>query len=417
MKKVLLLLFASAAAVADVPALPSWVTAAPASLPDMPPLSDAEMARSCKNNAHKNDAVTFVREVRYLPVLKDYINSLQADLKTRLAYVGTLQQNIAYLQAVVAEEQPFINELNTQIAQYQIYIQQQQQVLQSPGGVQKVMQDAAAKLQQDQQTLQQLQADLQLVIPKLQNITNYVQWCKAVVATALSGWQSQLSTAQQTLSDDQGQLDTAQQYVQAGYADYQPYVTQYQAAVNQDQTQVNQLQNIVNLYSLAQQIVQAVQGTSYNSPASQGLDVIGMASSFTTNVLQAVLEDLQTYSKYQQEIEDYKTSIPNEINAIAKDLPAALTEQIYELNTQLAQLQAIIAQKSLRKSVVDALNADIKSLNDQVNAIINLIQAGFKQAIQNASATITAVSNKLSAPPSGMFDGCPFFLRDLLKGA
>lgn len=404
MKKICSIIFLITPILADVPALPAWTTAAPAALPAMPTLSAGEMARSCKNNSQKNNAVTFVQQVRYLPVLQTYLADLKIDLNNRQNYIAGIKQNIAYLQQLSAEEQQTVTQLNAQIATYKTYLQQQQQG--THNAVQQAMQQAAQNLQQDEQNLTKLQGELQTAQQKLQQSSTYVQWAKYVTTTFTT---QSLSTYISGLQKYQQQYATAAK-TQPAYARY----------AQQYADEVAIYQNFLNLYSLAQQIVQLAKGTSFDAsydPSNKTLTTTLFNTPVTQTELQEVQTDLATYQQLNQQAQDITTSLPQEIAAIAKDLPTGLAEELYNLNVQLAKIQEIIQLRNETNAAITAMNADIKTLQDQISAIVQVMQQGFQTAINQAVTTINNVSTALNNPPSGMFDGCPFFLKDLLQGA
>lgn len=59
--------------------------------PNTPPeLSAQELAMNCKNNAYKDKAQIFVRNIRYLKVLKEFIDAVNAQISTRIDKINTL---------------------------------------------------------------------------------------------------------------------------------------------------------------------------------------------------------------------------------------------------------------------------------------------------------------------------------------
>lgn len=405
MKKICSIIFLITPILADVPALPAWTTAAPAALPAMPELSSEEMARSCKDNNQKNNAITFVQQVRYLPILQTYLSDLKIDLNNRQNYIAGIKQNIAYLQQLSGQEQQTVTQLNAQIATYKTYLQQQQQQG-AHNAVQQAMQQAAQNLQQDEQNLTKLQGELQTAQQKLQQSSTYVQWAKYVTTTF---------TTQSLPTYISGLQKYQQQYATA--AKTQPAYARY---AQQYADEVAIYQNFLSLYQLAQQIVQLAKGTSFDASYDSSNKTL-TTTLFNTPVTQAELQEVQTdlaaYQQLNQQAQDITTSLPQEISAIAKDLPTGLAEELYNLNVQLAKIQETIQLRNETNAAITAMNSDIKTLQNQISAIVQVMQKDFQAAINQTVSTINNVSTALNNPPAGMFDGCPFFLKDLLQEA
>lgn len=84
-----------------------------------PPLSTAELAMNCKNNAYKDKAQNFVRNIRYLKVLKEFIDAVNAQINIRIDKITTLNYQINDAKNTIQQNRGLIIDIQQDVQKQQ----------------------------------------------------------------------------------------------------------------------------------------------------------------------------------------------------------------------------------------------------------------------------------------------------------
>lgn len=261
---------------------------------DLVQLTSSELAQSCKDNSRKSDAVLFVRKIRYISVLKNFIDILKSDIVNLSQQIGDVindsnlkRAHIASLQTTIIDTQNLIDEVKQNIG---ITFNSLQQGLTSPTSpVPELMSNYNSATQSsnsetflgimnaqvtDLQQIANATANGQILVSELLGELQKYPSRKMFLKRRLSIKEAQLSAnltalqaTQQMLTDLdskilQGQLTQIESYATNIQA-LQVFIEYDQQQLNANQTKIAALQKTLNLYlSLLEQTTTTIQNNA-----------------------------------------------------------------------------------------------------------------------------------------------------------
>jgi len=93
-----------------------FILSVEAVIPPLPELDSFLMSKSCKHNDKKDMAVQFVRTIKYVTVLKDYIQQCNENIKNAVFHLNSLSLQINGVQDLIAIDQGRIKDLDSKIS-------------------------------------------------------------------------------------------------------------------------------------------------------------------------------------------------------------------------------------------------------------------------------------------------------------
>lgn len=443
-----------------VPDLPSWVIAPAFAVDDMPDITSAEHKKNCTfevkgysfgDNGQKEAAIKYVRQVRYIDVLKAYLDKQSQNITQRKQFIDSLKDQItirrdriSVLQDLIKNDQVLLQANITSLANQKTTLVTLQNQLKS-SKLQDIMNQTVKALQDAQQQLKQAQSlagkQVTLDPTNQQNIVLYIQWIKYFRANG----QTLLQEAQNKLADNKKQLDAYQAATQKN-PQYKPYVDQAQKIVTTSEGIVDTLakQQAAAQSDAATQLLQRVMQDDVKPLALDQAYKPDQATTYQSRLV--TLKDLQTaLSALPQSGMDYASlvkRIQNSVKTTMADLQTSFDAQaqteLFTYKNAMDQANFFVAQQDYYNKVItdhqneitrlqkeiEKLIAQIQNISDVINKqLVPTINAVKGCKAGEPCATITArdfmsiqdLVTKIQNPSSDMFNGCPYFLQDLLK--